>query len=127
MRTWTTLIIGILLLTPSVGAQTFGGEFTGTVDTKTEDENNPFGATGGGLGIFDLLHRSNLANPKSFKDFKKDANQNMADEITKFRSRNTLKITPELIQPQAKGTTNTVTGEIIPTENKPVDLTPPLP
>ncbi|WP_218080686.1 hypothetical protein [Anthocerotibacter panamensis] len=102
MKTLAALLLGSVLLTstpvwaqlaPANSRDLSGGSTSGSQD-------NPFGTGGNGLDVFSLVHRSNLANPTTPKQFNKESQETLDDEVAKFRSRNVLKITPALVRPE---------------------------
>lgn len=56
-------------------------------DLQTVDDPDPFSNSGGGLGMFDLLHRSRLGNNRDMTEFTVEQRQNINDAASQFRSR----------------------------------------
>ncbi|WP_287130101.1 hypothetical protein [Candidatus Cyanaurora vandensis] len=80
-------------------------QFSGTATSTPTGTTNPgnttsgLGTEPGGLDVFSLIHRANLANPKSLQDFTKESDQGLIDEVARYRARTPLKISPEVLQP----------------------------
>jgi hypothetical protein len=81
--------------------------FEGRAETDTSDSFVPGSATGG-LDFTSIIHNTNLANPRSMGQFRKEQDKNLADEVDKFRNRQTLQIKGiggrEVTAPDAKET-----------------------
>lgn len=60
-------------------------------DFQTVDNPDPF-SNGGGLGMFDLLHRSRLGINRNMSDFTTEQRQSINDEAAQFRAKQQLLI-----------------------------------
>ena len=60
-------------------------------DFQTVDNPDPF-SNGGGLGMFDLLHRSRLGINRNMNDFTTEQRQSINDEAAQFRAKQQLLI-----------------------------------
>jgi hypothetical protein len=77
----------------SVSAQTTRNTFEGRAATDTRDEYLPGAASsGGGLDFTSIIHNTNLANSRSMGQFRKEQDQNMSDQVEKFRNRQPIQI-----------------------------------
>lgn len=54
-------------------------------------------AQAGSLNFSNLIHQSNLANPRSLEQYGRDRDRKLDEAITKFRGQN-VRITPEIIE-----------------------------
>lgn len=56
-------------------------------DFQTNDNPDPFSGRSGGLGLFDLIHRSRLGNSRSAEEFTIEQRQNLNDAAAEFRNK----------------------------------------
>jgi hypothetical protein len=82
---------------PALGSNSSGRSQTSTL-----------GSDAGSLDIFSLVHKANLANSKSSKEFRDESAKEMDDVVAKFRNRKPLQITPAGMQIQATPASNVV-------------------
>ena len=75
----------------SVSAQTTNKTFEGQAATDTSDNYVP-GSGGGGLDFTSIIHNATLTNSRSMGQFRKAQDENMADEVEKFRNRQPVQI-----------------------------------
>ncbi len=99
----------VVLTSRPVSAQAAkSGVFEGRAETDTRDEFVPGSATGG-LDFTSIIHNTNLANPRSIGQFRKEQDKNLEDQVEKFRNRQPLQIRGvggrEVAAPEAKETT----------------------
>jgi hypothetical protein len=87
-------MLGVTVLTSglsSVSAQDTKNTFDGRVVTDTSDNYVP-GSGGGGLDLTSIIHNANLTNGRSMGQFRKAQDENMSDQVEKFRNRQPLEI-----------------------------------
>ena len=75
----------------SVSAQTTRKTFEGQERTDTSDDYVP-GSAQAGLDFSSLMHNAALTNSRSMGQFRKEQDENMADQVEKFRNRQPLQI-----------------------------------
>jgi hypothetical protein len=80
-----------VLTSGSVSAQTTRNTFEGRAATDTRDDYVP-GTGGGSLDFSSIIHNTNLTNSRSMGQFRKEQDQNMSDQVEKFRSRQPVQI-----------------------------------
>ncbi len=104
--------LSVIVLTSglSVSAQTTKSVFEGRAETDTRDDFVPGSSSGGGLDFTSIIHNTNLANPRSMGQFRKEQDKNMADQVEKFRNSQPLQIKglggrTEVVAPEAKEST----------------------
>jgi hypothetical protein len=85
------LCVTVLTSASSVSAQTTRNTFEGRAATDTRDDYVP-GTGGGGLDFTSIIHNTNLTNSRSMGQFRQEQDQNMADQVEKFRSRQPIQI-----------------------------------
>lgn len=86
--------LGVTVLTSglsSVSAQDTKNTFDGRVVTDTSDNYVP-GSGGGGLDLTSIIHNANLTNGRSMGQFRKAQDENISDQVEKFRNRQPLEI-----------------------------------
>lgn len=92
---------------PVFAQATKNGVFEGRAETDTRDEFVP-GSSTGSLDFTSIIHNTNLSNPRSMGQFRKEQDKNLADEVDKFRNRQPLQIKGiggrEVVAPEAKET-----------------------
>ncbi|OCQ94641.1 hypothetical protein BCD67_03990 [Oscillatoriales cyanobacterium USR001] len=87
-------------------------------DLQTQDNTDPF--TGrGGMGVFDLIHRSQLGLGRDINEFTLEQHQNLTDAAAQFRAKQR-----QLIEQQAKQKEEAIAA---PTEGIAPDGVAPLP
>jgi hypothetical protein len=74
----------------SVSAQT-NKTFDGPQPLDTRDEYVP-GSGQGGLDFASMMHNASLTNSRSMGQFRKEQDENMTDQVEKFRNRQPLQI-----------------------------------
>jgi hypothetical protein len=85
------LCVTVLTSGSSVSAQTTRNTFEGRAATDTRDDYVP-GTGGGSLDFTSIIHNTNLTNSRSMGQFRQEQDQNMADQVEKFRSRQPIQI-----------------------------------
>jgi uncharacterized protein HemX len=65
-------------------------------DLQTQDNTDPF-STRGGMGVLDLIHRSQLGVSRNMNEFQSEQRQNLNDAAAEFRAKQ-----KQLLEQQAK-------------------------
>ncbi len=94
MKVWITCLLSLIFTLPAL-AQTGASPYA---NSSGKPSDASLDAQSGNLDIFSLVHRANLANTKTFSEFKQNSGQELDDAVAKFRARTPLRISPAVLQ-----------------------------
>ncbi len=64
--------------------------------TSTNEKDAPFGSSGSGFNMMNLIHQANMGSNRSPDQFKRDRDRKLDEAINSFRATE-LRITPKLL------------------------------